>query len=328
MTAAVPSSTQDHTETAAEPARSARASPGRRIRFWLEDTLAAAFYAAGRWLPRRAVVGLGERLGALQFRLDRKRRRRIFEHLRAAYAGERSEAELARIASACFRHFGRAGAEALLFPSLGLDEAQRCVHYQGLEHIRAAYERGKGVLLVSGHYGNWELVAHMQGWLGLPLALVTRPLDNPRLERRLARLRSLSGNVVIHRDGAIKAMLQHLRRGIGVAIVIDQDAKDAGIFVPFFGRLASTTPTPALLALRTGAAIVPVFSVPRDDGSYDVCYEPEVRVLDSGDRDRDVARITAELTALLEVWVRRHPHVWSWMHRRWRTRPSSEAANT
>jgi KDO2-lipid IV(A) lauroyltransferase len=263
----------------------------------------------------------------VQFHLDRKRRRRVFEHLRAAYGTELNGEQIERIAAACFRHFGRAGAEALLFPTLGLAEASRYVHYQGLEHIQAAYARGKGVLLVSGHYGNWELVAHMQGWLGLPLALVTRPLDNPRLERRLARLRSLSGNVVIHRDGAIKAMLQHLRRGIGVAIVIDQDAKDAGIFVPFFGRLASTTPTPALLALRTGAAIVPVFSVPRADGGYDICYEPARQVEDSGDRDRDVLRITAELTALLETWVRRHPHVWSWMHRRWRTRPPAERAS-
>jgi KDO2-lipid IV(A) lauroyltransferase len=310
-------------ETEAEPAVAGVPSAGRRLRFWLEDSFAAVFYTAGRALPRRVSVALGERLGAVQFHLDRKRRRRTLEHLRAAYAGERSEREIHRIAAACFRHFGRAGAEALLFPSLGLAEAQRYVHYQGLEHVRGAYERGKGVLLVSGHYGNWELIAHMQGWLGLRLALVTRPLDNPWLERRLARLRSLSGNVVIHREGAIKAMLQHLRRGIGVAIVIDQDAKEAGVFVPFFGRLASTTPTPALLALRTGAAIVPVFSVPRADGSYDVVYEPALRIEDTGDRERDVARITAELTARLEVWVRRHPQVWSWMHRRWRTRPAS-----
>lgn len=301
------------------------ASAGRRIRFRLEDALAAVLDAAGRTLPRSATIRIGEALGALQFRLDRDRRSRAFHNLRAAYGTEKTERELATIAAKCFRHFGRIGAEAMTFHRLGPDFVGTVVRYTGLEHLREAYAAGKGVLVVSGHYGNWELVALMQGWLGLPLALITRPLDNARLETRLAKLRALSGNVVVHRGGAVRAMLHHLRRGIGVAIVIDQDAKDAGIFVPFFGRLASTTPTPALLALRTGAPIVPVFAVPREDGGYDICYEPPIVVPESGDRAADVRELTRRMTAALERWVRLHPHLWSWMHRRWRTRPPGES---
>jgi KDO2-lipid IV(A) lauroyltransferase len=175
------------------------------------------------------------------------------------------------------------------------------------------------VLLFSGHFGQWELTALMQGFVGLPLILITRPLDNPALERMLADLRSRSGNRVVHKRNAVREMVKALREGIGVAIVIDQDALKDGLFVPFFGRLASTTPTLARIALRTGAAIVPTFSIPREDGTYRVVYGPEVDVRKTGDMDADAHRITAECTATIERWVRAYPEHWLWMHRRWKT---------
>jgi KDO2-lipid IV(A) lauroyltransferase len=199
------------------------------------------------------------------------------------------------------------------------------VHYRGLEHIRAAYARGRGVLLFSGHYGHWELIALMQGHLGLPLALVARPLDNPRLERLLFALRTGSGNRVIHKRRAVREMLRTLHDGSGVAIVLDQDARGDGVFVPFFGRLASTTPTLALLALRSGAAVVPTYSLPRPDRSWDVVYEPALPIRPSGDTPADVLRITAACTARIESWIRERPELWLWMHRRWKTRPAEQA---
>jgi KDO2-lipid IV(A) lauroyltransferase len=137
----------------------------------------------------------------------------------------------------------------------------------------------------------------------------------------LAVLRGSSGNRIIHKRSAVREMLRALSRGEGVAFVPDQDARADGIFVPFFGHAASTTPTLALLALRTGAAVVPTFSVPQPDGSWLVTYEPEVPVESTSDRDEDVRRITAACTAIIERWVRRHPELWLWMHRRWKTRP-------
>jgi KDO2-lipid IV(A) lauroyltransferase len=179
-------------------------------------------------------------------------------------------------------------------------------------------------VLFSAHFGHWELTALMQGFLDLPLALVTRPLDNRALERMLAELRGRSGNRVIHKRNAIRESLRELRAGRGVAIVLDQDARAEGVFVPFFGRPASTTPTAALLALRTGASLVPTYSVPRPDGSYLIVYEPAVEVTATGDREADVRRITARCTAILEGWVRRWPELWLWMHRRWKTQPAGE----
>ncbi len=295
-----------------------------RIRFLIEASFFAMVMAAARLLPRRVLRGLGSAAGRLGSVLDRHHSRIAIENLTSVYGPSLSETDARRVATACWRHFGRILFEALTFPRLSPASIGRVVRYEGLEHVRAAYGRGKGVLLFSGHYGNWELAALMQGHLGLRLALVARPLDNPYLERMLARLRSRSGNVIIHKRNAIREMLRAIRSGIGVAIVIDQDARDQGVFVPFLGRPASTTPTLALLALRTGAAVVPVCSTPEADGAWKIVYGPEVSVRDTGDHDADVLRVTAECTAVVESWVRRRPELWLWMHQRWKTAPPGD----
>lgn len=293
----------------------------RRLRFLLEAAAFASILRVAGLLPRRLLLAAGSAAGRLGYVLDGRHRRIATDNLRRVFGPSLPESEIRRIAKACWRHFGRILFDALSFSRLSADSAGSVVHYEGLEHLRAAYARGRGVILFSGHFGHWELVALMQGYLGMPLALVTRPLDNPILERMLAGLRSGSGNVIIHKRSAVKEMLRAIQRGIGVAIVIDQDARDLGVFVPFLGRPASTTPTLALLALKTGAAVVPVFSTPLPEGAWRVVYEPEIEVRNTGDRAADVLRLTAECTARLETWVRRYPELWLWMHRRFKTEP-------
>ena len=162
------------------------------------------------------------------------------------------------------------------------------------------------------------------GLLGIPFAVIARPLDNPILDRRLVQLRSGAGNAVIPKRRAVRETMRALARGAGVAILIDQDAREDAVFVPFFGRLAATTPTLALLALRTEAPIVPVFARVETDGSISVHIEPAVESRPTGDRDADVLRLTAACTAIVERWARRNPEQWLWMHRRWKTRPPGE----
>jgi len=293
------------------------------VRHWLEAALGGTALGLSRVVPRRLLLSLGSAVGSLGYVIDRRHRETTLENLRMAYNDQLGDGETRRIARACWAHLGRIVFDSLSFPRLSASSVGSIVRYEGLDHIREAYARGKGVLLFSGHYGHWELVALMQGYLDMPLALVVRPLDNPILDERLARFRRQSGNVIIHRRGAIRETMKVLRRGLGVAIVIDQDARGTGVFVPFFGRLASTSPALALLALKTGASVIPVFSVPRPDGSYQVIYEPRVEMKETSDRDSDVLRITAECTAIIERWVRRHPELWLWMHRRWKTPPPS-----
>lgn len=283
--------------------------------FRLLSTLVAA-------LPRRILMGCGAWTGSVARIVDRRHTRIARENLAQAYGDTLGAAERERIVRECWRHFGRITFDALAFPQLSKEAAGSLVRFEGLEHLRAAYAKGRGVLLFSGHFGHWELAAIMHGYLGFPLALVTRPLDNRRLEALLERLRTRSGNIVVHKRRAVREIMKALGRGIGVAIVIDQDARGDGIFVPFFGRPASTTPTLGLVALRTGAAVVPVFSFPEPDGCWRVVYDPEVPVDPSSDRDTEVARVTAECTAIIERRVRERPELWLWMHRRWKTRPA------
>ncbi len=293
----------------------------RHPRHLLEAAAFGALLALARVVPHRTLLALGAVAGDLGYLFDRRHRRLTLDHLRLAFGGALTENDAREIARACWRHLGRIALDTLAFPRLSADSAGSSVRYEGLEHIRGAYARGRGVLLFSGHFGHWELVALMQGHLGLPLALVTRPLDNPILERMLGRLRALSGNAIIHKRRATREMMRALRSGSGVAIVIDQDAREEGVFVPFFGRPASTTPTLALLALRTGASVVPVFSLPEPRGGWRVVYEPEVEVRPTGTLEADVLDVTARCTGILERWVRSRPELWLWMHRRWKTSP-------
>lgn len=294
------------------------------LRHRVEDLVFGVLFGLAGRVPRRGMLALGSAVGTLGYCVDGGRRRVALDNLKLAYGEALTPRAARRIALGCFRHFARITVDTVACSRLAAVEMGRLVEYEGLEHIRAAYARGRGVLLFSGHYGHWELTALMQGWLGLPLTLITRPLDNPYLERRLARIRSRSGNRVVHRRNAVREMLRSVRDKIGVAILIDQDARRDGIFVPFFGQPAATVPTLALLALRTGAAVVPTFSVPVGR-RYRIVYEPAVTIVATGDLDADVARLTEQFTAIIERRIRERPEVWLWLHRRWKRRPDGPA---
>jgi KDO2-lipid IV(A) lauroyltransferase len=292
------------------------------LRRAVETGLVRALLAITRILPRGAVLALGSCAGGLAWLLDGRHRRIAAENLRLCYGPDVPPAFVRRTVARCFRHFGRITLDSLCLFQRPYAELAPLVTYEGLEHLEQAYAAGRGVLLFTGHFGHWELTGLMQGYRGFPLAVVARPLDNPGLELELLRLRGRSGNRVLYKRSAVREMLRALGASIGVAIVIDQDARADGVFVPFFGRPASTTPTLALLALRTGAPVLPSFSVPRPDGTYHVVYEPPVAIERTGDRERDVLELTARCTAIVERWVRRHPEAWLWMHRRFKTRPA------
>lgn len=297
------------------------------VRAALEAAAFTVLLRVARIVPRASWLALGAGVGDLARTIDRRHTRIAHENLRLAYGDALGPDEARRIVRDCWRHFGRITFDTVAFPQLSPEAAGSIVSFEGLEHLRGAYARGKGVLVFSGHYGHWELTALMQGHLGFPLALVTRPLDNPRLEAMLASLRTRSGNVVVHKRRAVREMVKALARGIGVAIVIDQDARDQGTFVPFFGRPASTTPTLASIALRTGAAVLPSFSYPLPGGRWRVVYDPEVPVRATGDREADVRDLTAACTAIIERRVRERPELWLWMHRRWKTAPPEGATS-
>ncbi len=273
-------------------------------------------------IPRPAALRCGRGIGLLFWALDAAHRRVARENLRAAFGDALDDAGRARLTRRVFAHFGAMAVECLLMPRRTPRDLDRIVEYAGVEHLRRAFLKGKGVFVFSGHFGNWEMVALMQGFLGYPIAMVTRPLDNPWLDGLLRRGRMRSGNEVIPKRSAARGMIRALRHGWCVAIVIDQDTRGADhVFVDFFGRPAATTPALARLALRTGAPVVPVFGVPRPGGRYRIEYLPEVQVEPTGDRARDVVALTQECTRIIEDRIRDRPDLWLWIHRRWKRRP-------
>lgn len=294
------------------------------IRSLVEVGFVRVLFLVLRTIPARGRVWLGRSLGLSLYHLVPRLRSMALANLERALGTTRSSEERVAIARGSFAYLGRLLCDTPSFPKVRAGNLERFAVFEGLENVRNAYAKGKGVFLFSGHYGNWEMVALLQGYLGMPLAMVTRPLDNPRLEKILFGYRTLSGNEVIHKRGAAKEMLRAIRRGWGVAIVIDQNVRgEDGIFVDFFGTPASTTPALATLALKTEAPIVPVFGIPLPDGRYLVRYLPEVEFRRRGDRRQDIADLTQLCTRIIEDQIRRQPEFWVWMHRRWRTRPQA-----
>ena len=176
----------------------------------------------------------------------------------------------------------------------------------------------KPVLFVTGHFGYWELQAMVHALQAEPVGILARALDNPYLHRLLEDIRQRTGNTVLYRQGTIRRVMRMLEAGQGVAVPIDQhiQARDA-IYVDFFERPAATTAAVAALALRTGALVVPVFALPIGGGRYRMIYEHPVEP-PHGDSDDAIREFTQRCTDVLEMYVRRHPELWLWMHRRWR----------
>jgi KDO2-lipid IV(A) lauroyltransferase len=282
-----------------------------------EYGLVRALVGIVRVAPDALVRAMGTALGLTFYTLDRGHRRIAQRNLATAFPARPPE-ERRAIARAAFVHFGHLLFELLKFSTLTPEEMLARVDVEGEERSKLAYAQGKGVLFVTGHFGFWELQALVHALRIEPIAVLARALDNPRLNDLLEQIRARTGNSVIYRRGTIRRVMRTLEAGKGVAVLIDQHimSRDA-IYVDFFSRPAATTSAVAALALRTGAPVVPVFALPQAGGRYRLIYEHPVTPPreDAPDAIRD---FTQRCTDVLEMYVRRNPELWLWMHRRWR----------
>ncbi len=207
-------------------------------------------------------------------------------------------------------------------------QASAFVRYDGLERYIAARDKGKGVLILTGHLGAWELSSFYHSLRGYPMSLVIRRLDNPLVDAYVNKIRCLHGNRVIHKDDFARGLFTAMHQGETVGILMDTNmTPPQGVFVPFFGVPACTASGLARVALRSGAAVVPGFLLwEASEERYVLHFGDELSLVQTGDLQADISANTALFTATIEGYIRRYPEQWLWVHRRWKTRPEGEGS--
>lgn len=267
-------------------------------------------------VPRSTALAFGRALGRLGWALSGRDRRRSLDHLSLALP-DLPEEERRRVARQGFLHQGMNAAELLHLLRRDAEEILPHLEVQGWENLEAARATGRPILVLTGHCGNWELIAVPTRARGYPLAAIARPLDDSQLQELLVSIRQHLGSMTIARGtrGAARQILGVLRTGGGIAMLIDQDTKVDGVWVPFFGRPAFTPVGPAEMALKQNMRVVPAFIERRPDGGHLLRFLPMLEL------PGDPREATALMTAAIEQQIRRRPEQWVWWHKRWRRQP-------
>lgn len=270
------------------------------------------------FVPENLAAALGKALGSFAWRIIRFRRNLVLENLAWAFP-EKVPDELVRIGLACYRNLGVNFILDFRLHRLPTSWMEGRISSQGRELLDRALAQGRGVIDVSFHYGNWELMGAYYSRLGYPIDDIVRAQKNPYFDRYVSALRQANGMRLLPVTGSPKLVLRSLQAGRIVSFLADQDAHLAGVFVDFLGRPASTPRGPALYAFKTGAPVVLSIMVPAGPDSWKIIFEP-VPHPETGDREEFISQMTAYFTDRLAEYVRRVPEHYFWPHRRWKTR--------
>ena len=274
-------------------------------------------------LPLGLAYWLGARLGDLLYLVLAERRRITLANLALAFDTDKTAAERHRLARTTFRHLGQHLVDFSHLSQLTPSTFTTMCHVEGLEHIEALLQRRMGLLVLSAHFGSWELAPAMALCLTTPVHVIVRPLDNPALQRLAEAYRQRCGYRAIPRRAALTECLKVLRRGEIVAVLMDQSGlRRESVQVEFFGTKAYTSIGPALLALRTGCPVVSAFLIRAGQGRHRLVFSQEIPVRRTGNVQQDIIENTRAFTHIIESYVRRYPDHWFWLHRRWKQRPA------
>src|SRR5271166_3340122 len=276
-------------------------------------------------LPRPMARGIGILIGSLVYHLHLRLRRVGMRNLQLAFPGK-TKAERRKILRGVYVSLGRLLGEACLFPTYTAANGSQVAVYQGFENFEAAEKRGKGVLFLTGHFGGWEVGSFFHSLMGHPMQIVVRPLDNPYVDALVERYRGLHGNTMIGKQEFARGLIAAMRANATVGILMDTNmTPPQGVFVDFFGIPACTASGLARVAQRTGAAVVPAFTIWDPVlRKYRVEFDPALELVRTGNDEADAVANTALFTKVIEDYVRRYPDQWLWVHRRWKTRSAGQ----
>jgi KDO2-lipid IV(A) lauroyltransferase len=274
-----------------------------------------------RSLPRQARPALGSGIGNLTYRGMRRWREIALRNLASAYP-EWSEAEVRRVARECFRHLGKNLIEFLALSAQSPAQVRELVQAEGVEHLRAALADGGGAIITSAHYGNWELAAARLACEGARLNVIGRLPSNPHVTRFITRIREPKGYRVLTRHRTMAPYMECLRRNELVCMLTDANNLSGDLFVPFFGRPAAVPRGAAVLALRSGRPVLPLFCHREPDQSHRLVILPPMARRSRSDVKAAVEDWMSEMTAIIEDRIREDPTQWLWIHDRWKRQPT------
>jgi KDO2-lipid IV(A) lauroyltransferase len=269
--------------------------------------------------------GVGLLIGAIAFRSLSRLRKVGLRNLQLAFP-EKTDLEREAILRLVYRNLGYLLAEFCQMSRYTPERASRLIRYVGLENYLEAREQGKGVLVLTGHLGAWELSSFYHSLMGYPMGMVIRRLDNSLVDEFVNRIRCLHGNRVMHKDDFARGLIAAMRAGETVGILMDTNmTPPQGVFVPFFGVQACTASGLARVARKTGAAVVPGFLLWEErEQRYILRFGERLKLIQTADSEADAVANTALFTSVIERYIRDYPEQWLWMHRRWKTRPPGE----
>lgn len=323
----VPAAVTPHAQRPKKSARTRRIRAASPMRDRFEYFLVRAVVGALSLMPLWCALRVGELVAWLAWLVDRPHRRIGMINLGIAFP-EKPERERRRILRASFLNMGRMAAELAHLHKLTDRDLQEMVRFDNETWWSEAitWDRPTGVLILSGHFGNWELLVFAHGRRGHPVSMVHRALANPLIDRWFNDLRARAGTRLVKKSKAAGSVLKALHDKQLLVLPFDQNStRGLGVFVPFFGLAASTNSGIARIGLRADAPIVPVFIV-RDGhrARHMVHVLPIMEVERTGDFQEDVRRNTERFSRVFEDMVRRYPEQWLWVHKRWKTRPTGE----
>ena len=298
----------------------------KKIKYSLLVIIARILLVVIRLLPRTVAMKLLGSLGAVVFWVMKEERLKAISNLNIAYGQEKSPAEIHAMAKAVFVNLGKSGAEfAIKMSQNNPEKFFENLEVRGDEHLQEAIKKGKGILGLISHMGCWEGTALGLPMLGIPAYAIGKRLGNEQLNTLLFESRGKKGVSTLARGSSYKTILRVLAENNLVGILIDQDTDVRGVFVDFYGKPAHTPIGAAMLAMDSGAPVLPMFYLKKDDDTYEFIIDKEIPLISTGNRRRDMGENTRLFHTVIEKYIKKYPTQWVWMHNRWKTTPEMVA---